>query len=216
MLSQTKWLCQFITPPTVYEISSCFISLPRLDIITFWNFSHCSRSVVVKCFELLLQHPYQIFICKQALVLWKALCFCCHWVFWYSLGHEWKLGGFLFSLLIALHFDVRSVSWNLFCMWSSLQWHSGPLPPPGLQVWKGCPPAVPGYLWTLTHPCALCLLPESGSLVLPWPFSFGFILKSGIPSRLGMESWVWRPLTPSLLVEGSEVCLFKPNRGCQR
>lgn len=75
---QTRAVVLIYTPPAVCESCSCFMSLPRLDTINLFNFSHSSRYLVVKCFQLLLQPPYQVFICKQAFLLLEGIVFCCH------------------------------------------------------------------------------------------------------------------------------------------
>lgn len=55
--------------------------IPTSNIWEFWllyilpglGFSHSTGVYMLKCFQLLLQCPFQVFICKQVLVSWTAL-----------------------------------------------------------------------------------------------------------------------------------------------
>lgn len=60
-------------PLAVYEGSSCFASLPRLNITDVCNFSHCSRNVVYRVFSCCCNVRIKFFVCEQALVWWNAL-----------------------------------------------------------------------------------------------------------------------------------------------
>lgn len=199
------------------ESSSCLTSLARSDVVILCHFSHFSRCAVVKCFQFLLQCPYQVFICKQAPVLWKALFSavteCPDTPLWQLVEVRWNfvLCAHLYRALMSGLFHGACSVCDPLC--SDVQVPTSSSWAEGAEGLSSDCARVLGDAYI-----SLCTLPS------PWKcfprasvtFSFSFILKSGIPSRLGVESWGWRPLTPSLLVEDSEVCLFKLNRGCQR
>lgn len=177
-------------------------SYPRLDIIDLFNFSPSSRYVVVKCFQLLLQPPYQVFICQQALVLWKALFSTVieqlfpvsPWAASGGFSNSENTGFFCPPRSSSSRRDVRSISWSLLCMWCS----GASPPPPRPWVWKGCPDWPGYYSWTLKiRPCVLLTPPHKWLPSNSVTFFFWLHPEAWHSSLVGNGKLrVWRPLTP--------------------
>lgn len=190
---------------------------------SFFSFSHPAGYVSVKVFPVAATMSISSFHLQAGLSLVEGIVFCCHWVSWCPLGQLVELQWIFQFSRSTLVEQFCSPCWSSSCLTSGLFHGACSLCDPlcsDVQVPYLLPGCACGRValqlcqGTCGHFASLSTLPPPCKWFPSASVTFFFWLH---PSQAGNGKLrVWRPLTASLLVEGSEACLFKLNRGCQR